>query len=307
MKVNDIFNLIPGNSFELIDMGKGENANINFVARASTHNGVTGVVDEVPGCKPFPAGLLTVALSGNGVCSSFVQTKPFYTAYHVMVLMPKIAMTFNEKMFYALCIKKNAYRYAWGRQANKTIKDIDLPDSIPDYVNTITVAPISTTIEYQPKCALDTSLWKEHKLLDLFSIERGGRLVKENRIPGDIPLVTAGYQNEGIAEKISSDENKLYCDKITIDMFGNAFYRSYPFYCDDNIIVLNSKMPLSKYAKIFLATIIQADAYRYSYGRQYRQKDCKNHIIKLPTNADGTPNFSYMEAYIKALPYGDRI
>lgn len=290
-----------------MDMGKSEFANINFISRASTHNGVTGVVDVVPGCAPFSAGLLTVALSGNGVCSSFVQTKPFYTAYHVMVLSPKVKLTFNEKMYYALCIKQNAYRYAWGRQANRTIKDIDLPDSIPEYVNSIAVLPISTTNNPGTTMTLDTLTWVEYRLSDIFSMERGARLTKENRTPGDIPLVTAGFQNEGIAENIYSSENKLYADSITVDMFGNTFYRSYPFYCDDNILVLDSKQPLSKYAKLFLATVIGFDSYRYSYGRQYRQKDFKNHIIKLPAKADGTPDFAFMEAYIKALPYGDRV
>lgn len=306
MKVKDIFELIQGNSFELMDMSKSEKANINFVSRASTHNGVTGVVDILPHCEPFQAGLLTVALSGNGVCSTFVQTKPFYTAYHVMVLKPKKHMTFNEKMYYALCIKRNAYRYAWGRQANKTLKNLELPDILPDYVNEIKVSPIST-VNTALECSLDPTSWKEFQLTDLFEIERGTRLTKENRLVGEIPLITAGFQNEGIAEYIYTDENKLYYDKITIDMFGNAFYRSYEFYCDDNILVLNCKIPINKYAKLFLSTIIKADAYRYSYGRQYRQKDCRNHVIKLPVLSDGSPDFLYMEKYIKSLRYGDRV
>ena len=306
MKVKDIFELIQGNSFELMDMSKSENANINFVSRTSSHNGVTGVVDIIPYCEPFEAGLLTVALSGNGVCSTFVQTKPFYTAYHVMVLKPKMTMTFNEKMYYALCIKRNAYRYAWGRQANKTLKNLELPDVVPDYVNKINISPIITKNTTKEN-SIDTTNWKEFKLTDLFEIERGTRLTKENRSVGNIPLITAGFQNEGIADYIYTEENKLFYDKITIDMFGNAFYRSYEFYCDDNILVLNCKFPLNKYAKIFLTTIIKVDAYRYSYGRQYRQKDCRNHIINLPVQSNGAPDFLYMENYIKSLPYGDRI
>ena len=33
----------------------------------------------------------------------------------------------------------------------------------------------------------------------------------------------------------------------------------------------------------------------------------KDTIIKLPSAEDGKTDFDYMEKYIKALPYGDRI
>ena len=138
-------------------------------------------------------------------------------------------------------------------------------------------------------------------LSDLFVCERGTRLTKENRLPGNTPLVTAGYQNEGIAEYISPEDNKEYGDKITIDMFGNAFYRSYQFCCDDNIIVLCEKEHISSYAKLYITTIIKYDKYRYSYGRQYRQKDFNKHEILLPVDENGAPDFSYMEQQIKKL------
>ncbi|MCL2627723.1 MAG: restriction endonuclease subunit S [Oscillospiraceae bacterium] len=148
---------------------------------------------------------------------------------------------------------------------------------------------------------LDTSKWCEFLLTDLFFVDRGRRLTKENREAGDIPLITAGYQNQGVAEYISTDVCKKYSDKITIDMFGNSFYRNYDFYCDDNILVLIDKVHISLYAKLFIATVISADKYRYSYGKQYRQKDARKHIIKLPQTSQGTPDWFYMENYIKSV------
>lgn len=307
MKVKDIFECIQGNSLELIDMTSTDKEGINFVSRASTNNGVTGVVNILPDLLPFPKGCLTVALSGNGVCSTFVQTKPFYTAYHVMVLKPKFELTFCEKMFYAMCIKSNAYRYAWGRQANKTLKELELPDKIPNWVNNASVEPITTNVKLNTVLSLETCTWEEFNVCDLFDVERGTRLTKENRVLGNIPLITAGFQNEGISAYIQTDTNKLYSNKITIDMFGNAFFRDYNFYCDDNILVLSSKEALSKYAMLFITTVLRLDSYRYSYGRQYRQKDCKSHVIKLPVTATKLPDFAYMEKIIKSLPYSDKL
>ncbi|MDR2194123.1 MAG: restriction endonuclease subunit S [Treponema sp.] len=91
MKVSELFTLHQGNSFELI-------------------NGVIAIIKTVDTITPFPAGYITVALGGS-VLSSFVQYKPFYTGFHVMVLEPKKEMRLEEKLFYCHCIKMNAYRY----------------------------------------------------------------------------------------------------------------------------------------------------------------------------------------------------
>ena len=44
----------------------------------------------------------------------------------------------------------------------------------------------------------------------------------------------------------------------------------------------------------------------YSYGRKWVLDSMKSTIIKLPEKS-GKPNWSYMEGFIKDLPYGDKI
>jgi hypothetical protein len=155
---------------------------------------------------------------------------------------------------------------------------------------------------------LDVKHWNHFKLSDLFQPERGTRLIKENRISGDIPLATAGFANEGVACSISNEEMKIYRDALTIDMFCNCFYRGYEFCCDDNILVLNPLfVEANRFNLLFLATIINADKYRYAYGRQYRQKDFREHVIQLPTDQSGNPDWKFMEQYMKSLPYSDRM
>lgn len=310
MKLNEIFDLFQGNSLELLNMNPSDcDSGINFVSRASTNNGVTAQVEILTDIKPFEVGLLTVALSGNGVCSAFVQNKPFYTAYHVMVLSPKQHMSIIEKMFYARCIKMNAYKYSWGRQANKTLKDIELPDEIPEWVYKVDLEnyykAIKTNVPHKT-LALDTSNWQEFSLSNLFSQIRGSRLVQADREIGSIPLVTAGQSNLGVKDYISNPEPKKYSEAITIDMFCNSFVHLDEFCCDDNILVLKPKNKLSKYVLFFISTVINQDKYRYQYGKQYRQKDFNKHKIKLPST-ENSPNYEYMEYFIKQLPYSDKI
>ena len=42
---------------------------------------------------------------------------------------------------------------------------------------------------------------------------------------------------------------------------------------------------------------------QYSYGNLYRLGDLETHIIILPIKADGTPDYDFMEQYMKSLPF----
>lgn len=142
---------------------------------------------------------------------------------------------------------------------------------------------------------------RNFKLDELFGEPtRGTRLVKEYRITGDIPLVTAGFNNQGVAEYISNEEQTTFNCGLTIDMFGNCFYRGYKFKADDNILVFDLKN-IPKEAKLYIAsTINKVVDGLYSYSHQYRVKSFNNTIISLPITSNGTPDWEYMEKYIKA-------
>jgi len=60
---------------------------------------------------------------------------------------------------------------------------------------------------------------------------------------------------------------------------------------------------MNKYSGLFLSTIINFDEYKFAYGRQYRQKNFLQHKVKLPLITDDSPDWQFMEDYIKSLPY----
>lgn len=142
---------------------------------------------------------------------------------------------------------------------------------------------------------------KSFKLEELFGEPtRGTRLIKERRIAGDTPLVTAGFNNQGVAEYISNEEQITFNSGLTIDMFGNCFYRDYKFKADDNILVFDLKN-IPKEAKLYITSAInKVVGGSYSYSRQYRVKSFNNTIISLPIMSNGTPDWEFMEKYIKA-------
>jgi hypothetical protein len=309
VKVSELFTLHQGNSFEFINIEVDKSSELNFVARTSENNGVTAKIKAVDNVPPFPAGYITVALGGS-VLSSFVQCKPFYTGFHIMALEPKREMRLEEKLFYCHCIKMNAYRYRYGRQANKTLKDIELPE-IPDWLNSYAIdySRIETKIENK-KQPLDISRWKKFRVEELFDIGGTKTTTRDalmNYVSGTYPYITTQSSNNGAAgfyNYYTETGNVLVIDSAVA---GYCSYQEKNFSASDHVEKLSPRFHLNKYIGLFLVSIINHESYRYNYGRKCSQIQIKNTMIKLPVDKTGNPDWQFMENYIKALPYSDKI
>ena len=162
------------------------------------------------------------------------------------------------------------------------------------------------------KLSLYIENWKWFNLGDLFTFEKGERLTKPDRIEGDIPLITAGENNNGVTGYISlenfENKKKIFENKITVDMFFNVFYHDYKYFSDDNIhTLIPIKFELNKYNSLFLVTILSKLKYKYAYGRQVRLMRLPFEKIKLPTDKNGGPDWQFMEDYMKSLSYSARV
>ncbi len=135
VSVSSIFNVRYGLNLELNSM-KLDPHGINFVSRTARNNGVSAKVSLVPGLTPLPAGLLTVA-GGGSVLETFVQPEPFYSGRDLYYLVPPKDMTLEEKLYYCMVIRANRYRFNYGRQANRTLREIQIParSAVPEWVH----------------------------------------------------------------------------------------------------------------------------------------------------------------------------
>lgn len=148
--------------------------------------------------------------------------------------------------------------------------------------------------------------WKEFDLTYIFDeINKGTRLKKEDRRPGDTPLITAGEINNGLACYIDKN-NTLFSDKcLTIDMFGNTFYRNYDFYADDNVIILKNDN-ITEGQLLFIASVISKITSGYNYKDQFRLNNVNKTKVPLPAKycvekEEYEPDWDYMEYFIKEL------
>lgn len=136
VKLSTLFTVRYGVNLELNSLELDPNG-VNFVSRTARNNGVSAKVKRIEDVTPLPAGMLTVA-GGGSVLETFVQPEPFYSGRDLYYLTPIKEMSLEVKLYYCMVIRANKYRYNYGRQANRTLKDllVPAPSEIPDWVHT---------------------------------------------------------------------------------------------------------------------------------------------------------------------------
>lgn len=144
---------------------------------------------------------------------------------------------------------------------------------------------------------------KEFEYGDIFNrIKQGRRLKKDDQIPGEIPFVMAGTTNTGVVNYVSNPVASFPKNSITIDIFGNTFYRNYDFGAgDDTGVYWNSSISYSKEIMLFFATSMSKSIEgKYSYGKKLRSSQSLNFKMKLPVIND-SPDYQFMELLISAV------
>ena len=229
-------------------------------------------------------------------------------------------------LFIATVLCQERPKYSFGRKWKTHLKDtvIKLPQTIegfPDwdfmerYIKSLNYKPL-TTQNNHPQHPLNIDSWQEFRLDDLFS-----EIYKaEAHVKGDLEFVESPGANT--IKFISRTEMNNGCDcylpnngisgiengnAITIgDTTATCFYQKDEFVCGDHIVVCRAEW-LNLYTGLFLVSLLKREKYKYNYGRAFKMDLISNTKVKLPTKSDGTPDFNYMEHYMKLLPYGDRI
>lgn len=314
MKLSDMFEIMYPKTLTYSDMIPDKNG-INFVSSQEKNNGIVGRVQEVDGIKIYPKGCITVPLKGS-VLMAHLQPQKCYVAHQIAVLLPKKSMSIQEKLYYVTLIRHNSYKYNYGRQADKTIGDIYIPDGEiynTDRTKSLRYDIITTHNRYSQR-PLNIDSWREFKVGDYFDVylSSGDLKIDECEL-GNIPLVSSGTTNNGIVgyidEKGDGKAQIFKANSITVDMFCNAFYQNNDYYAVSHgrVNILYPKFKCNPFIGCFICGIINNERFKYSYGRAVYSDEISRMVIKLPTTLDNVPDWGFMENYIRSLPYGDRI
>lgn len=294
--------------------------NTPYISASNENNGVGQRIDLIPDFKG------NCIVTGKIGCTAFYQEEDFCATSDVNVFIPKFNR-FNKNigLFIVSVINMGEnYKWSYGRQCrvgdSKEIK-IKLPakgndpdwEWMEEYIKSIKSKNITTkNTKGHP---LDTSDWKEYKLKDICKITYGVNLevvncVEVNKNNKDaIPFVSRTSNNNGISAFVAK-EDIIANPAETISIAGggsvlSTFYQDNEYYSGRDLFYLETKEPTTKYAKLFLCSVIEKNKYKYSYGRQ-ANKTMKDLVLKLPTK-NNKPDWDFMDNYIRNLPYGDRI
>ncbi len=177
--------------------------------------------------------------------------------------------------------------------------------TMPFQNNSLTISPFSIN---SGELKLNILEWQYFHYQQIFKIKKGKRLTKEEQEVGLIPYVSSSSLNNGIDNYIDNgytDENCL--SFACYGSIGEVFYHKNKSWISDNCnaIYLKDRNFTTEIA-LFIATVMQLEKIRFSYGMTAKKERLETFKIKLPAK-NGHPDYEYMENFMKSLPYSSSI
>ena len=167
--------------------------------------------------------------------------------------------------------------------------------------------------------------WQEFNIGLLFNCDTTKMSVKDELKDGLVPFISRSAVDNGCVGYVEVDDDMITKgDCLTIGAEGiYSFYQPDNFATGNKIYTLRNS-ELSIFSYLFIATVLNKESYRYSYGRARVLSMLTNEAIKLPIkygkdnkpkldksnrySADGfIPDFDFMERYIKSLVFNDKV
>ena len=115
-------------------------------------------------------------------------------------------------------------------------------------------------------------------------------------------VITAGLSDQGILGKTDVKAKTFEAHTITIDMFGNAFYRQfrYKMVTHARVFSLKPNFELTERQNIFLSSTLFFLRYYFGYENMCSWAKIQDIKITLPTK-DGAIDFAFMEDFISEI------
>lgn len=127
----------------------------------------------------------------------------------------------------------------------------------------------------------------------------------------DIYYIGAKKEDNGIMRRVAYDATlvtKGNCIIFICDGQGSIGYSNYmnEDFIGSTTLSVGYNEHLNKYVGLFIVAILDLERPKYGYGRKYRNTLLTTEI-RLPVDANGEPDWKFMENYIKSQHYADMI
>lgn len=165
--------------------------------------------------------------------------------------------------------------------------------------------------------------WKEGRefiFSDLFTSQTGDTDIQKKDINGKgCYVVSAGLSNHGIIGKTDREAKVIDKNTITVDMFGNAFYRDtdYKMVTHARVFALSPKFEMTESSGLYMTSCMSYLTKKFAYSNMCSWNKIQDLSLCLPIQTDDSgkpvidagktyspdgyiPDWEYMEKYIKA-------
>ncbi len=159
---------------------------------------------------------------------------------------------------------------------------------------------------------IDISKWKDFSVGELFNILNGKGVTKAEIYghPGTLPAIQSGEDNFGRIGFLDYD----YCIKkkytiskgecLTVARSGSSGYVGYqPTKCvvGDSAKILEPRFEANRSRLLFIRVLLMKNKAKYAYTDKVTKDNYEKDIIPLPIKADETPDWEFMEDYIRKV------
>lgn len=302
MIVDDIFEIKYGVNLELNSMVL-DSSGVNFVSRTSKNNGVSARVKRLIDTEPIPPRTISVA-GGGSVMQSFLQLSPYYSGRDLFYLTPRLPLSNEILLFYCMCLRSNSWKFSYGRQANSSLKTLDIPtlDHAQKFIGTFSIKSYQEDLiknlsfsMNKRKITSNKSLVELHNIFDVFNGIPSSEVKRYHKKYDSsyIPYIRPSYKQEtSIDAYLSKNEvdskyifgpDSLYVSTDGQGSHSYSYVSTFEFVPNSNVSVLIPKNEMTLSEKLYYSNCITKNRWLFSYGRKPKSGKLKK--ILIPSEA----------------------
>ena len=154
---------------------------------------------------------------------------------------------------------------------------------------------------------IDTSSWKKFKISELFMAQTGNVDIQKVHINGKgVSVVSSGVEGNGIIGKTDMNAKVFPAGTLTVDMFGNTFYRDFEYKMVTHARVFSLSLKDDTVAMLpevglFLEASLKFLTQMYSFNNMCTFDKISDLEISLPVTTKDVPDWDYMQERIAEL------
>lgn len=321
--LNELFSIGAGKRLETRNKVNGKRP---FVGASENNNGVTGFVGNTN--ASLDKNVLGISYNGAPCIAFYHPYECLFTddvkRLHLIERNDSIAYDLFFPAIFSMQRAKYNYGYKFKEQRMKRQK-LMLPvnaENEPDYdymeqytssmrggllmrYRNYAKARLEE-LNYIDVPSLNEKEWQPVSISSIFTLVRGreGNMAKME--PGAIPLISAKAVGNGLKGFVANPKKVVPGDCITLNNDGDggaglAYYQPANMALDTHVTALQPKIPMSKWTMLFISRCLSGLHGFFGHGLSISNPRAERIRVMLPVNAEGGPDFEYMEQYTKNM------